>query len=61
MDEVILFERLLHAEDETEADDILQRAGYGLGNEGAWRPLGDMPNNRSVVTNQQAEATGVAQ
>lgn len=57
MDYAELFEQLLHAEDEVEADSILSRAGYGLDNEPAWRPLGDMPNNRSVVTNQQTEPT----
>jgi hypothetical protein len=58
MDDITLFERLLHAEDEAEVDKILTRGGYGLDNEGVWHPLGDMPNNRSVVTNQQTEATG---
>ncbi len=57
MDDLTLFDRLLRAEDESEADEILKRAGYGLDNESAWRPLGDMPNNRSVVTHQQTEAT----
>jgi len=58
MDDITLFDRLLHAEDEAEVDKILTRAGYGLDNESVWHPLGDMPNNRSVVTNQQTEATG---
>ena len=57
MDEFALFERLLHAEDESQVDDILRRVGYGLENESVWRPLGDMPNNRAIVTNQQTEAT----
>lgn len=57
MDDFTLFDRLLHAEDESKADDILKRVGYGLDNESVWRPLGDMPNNRSVVTNQQTDAT----
>lgn len=57
MDDATLFDRLLHAEDETEADKILTRAGFGLENEAVWHPLGDMPNNRSVVTNQQTEPT----
>jgi hypothetical protein len=52
-----LFEQLLKAETETEADAILRRAGYGLDNEAAWRPLGDMENNFSTVGNQQTEAT----
>ncbi len=57
MDDVTLFDRLLRAEDEAEADKILSRAGFGLENEAVWHPLGDMPNNRSVVTNQQTEPT----
>ena len=57
MDDVVLFNRLLHAEQETEADEILSRAGYGLDNENAWHPLGDMENNFSTVGNQQTEAT----
>lgn len=52
-----LFEQLLKAESENEADTILRRAGYGLDNEAAWRPLGDMENNFSTVGNQQTEAT----
>jgi hypothetical protein len=57
MDAATLFELLLHAEHESQVDDILRSEGYGLENEAVWRPLGDMPNNRSVVTNQQTEAT----
>jgi hypothetical protein len=52
-----LFEQLLKAEGEYDADAILRRAGYGLDNEAAWRPLGDMENNFSTVGNQQTEAT----
>lgn len=52
-----LFDALMEAEDERQADTILQRAGYGLDNETAWRPLGDMENNFSTVGNQQTEAT----
>ena len=52
-----LFEQLLKAESEGAADTILRHAGYGLENEGAWRPLGDMENNFSTVGNQQTEAT----
>ena len=57
MDEEILFNRLLRAETEADADSILKQAGYDLGNEKAWRPLGDMENNFSTVGNQQTEAT----
>ena len=53
----MLFEQLLKAESENEADAILKRAGYGLDNESAWRPLGDMENNFSTVGNQKTEAT----
>ena len=56
-DAKILFEELLRAENENEADAILDRSGYGLENESAWRPLGDMENNFSTVGNQQTEAT----
>ena len=55
-----LFEKLLQAEDEATADEILKQAGYGLDNEGAWRALGDMENNFSTVGNQQTEATAGA-
>lgn len=57
MDDATLFNGLLRAEDEDTADQVLRRAGYGIDNDAAWHPLGDMPNNRSVVTNQQTEAT----
>lgn len=57
MDEAVLFNRLLRAEDEAAADRILSQAGYGLDNEPVWRPLGDMENNFSTVGNQQTEAT----
>jgi len=52
-----LFESLLHADAEADADSILQHAGFGLENEAVWRPLGDMENNFSTVGNQQTEAT----
>ena len=45
MDDAGLFRALLLAEDESEADGILRRAGCGLDNEAVWRPLGEMPNN----------------
>src|SRR5439155_21827945 len=57
MDDFTLFSRLLRAEDESEVDAILKRADFGLENENAWRPLGDMENNFSTVGNQQTEAT----
>ena len=55
--EKMLFDLLLKAESENEADAILKRAGYGLDNESAWQPLGGMENNFSTVGNQQTEAT----
>ena len=57
MDYASLFERLIKSEDEAIVGEILNRAGYGLENEGVWRPLGDMENNFSTVGNQQTEAT----
>jgi hypothetical protein len=57
MGDATLFEKLLQAEDEATVDEILKRVGYGLENESAWRPLGDMENNFSTVGNQQTEAT----
>jgi hypothetical protein len=57
MDEATLFNRLLRAEDELEADSVLKQAGYSLENEPVWRALGDMENNFSTVGNQQTEAT----
>lgn len=33
-----LFEQLLKAESESDADVILRRAGYGFDSEAAWRP-----------------------
>ena len=52
-----MFEKLLKAESDDAAAEILDRAGYGLHNESAWRSLGDMENNFSTVGNQQTEAT----
>jgi hypothetical protein len=53
-----LFERLLKAEHEDEVERILENSGYGIANESAWRPLGDVENNFSTVGNQQTEPTG---
>src|SRR2546425_3114198 len=52
-----LFERLLDSEDEADVERILESVGYGLENEDAWHPLGDMENNFSTVGNQQTEPT----
>jgi len=57
MEDQKLFDKLLHAEDEAEVEEILDLAGYGITNEGAWQPLGAMENNFATVGNQQAEAT----
>jgi hypothetical protein len=56
-DDATLFEQLLKTESEVDVDALLSRTGYGLDNEDAWRPLGDMENNFSTVGNQQTEAT----
>ncbi len=52
-----LFDALIHAEHEDEVDRTLERAGFSLRNERAWRPLGGVENNFSTVGNQQTEAT----
>jgi len=57
MDAERLLNELLRAEDENLVDRILEREGFGLATTQHWRPLGDIPNNRAVVTNQQTEAT----
>jgi hypothetical protein len=46
--------RLLHAEAEEEVVSILDESGY-WDDLGAWRDYGDIPNNRSIVRNQQSE------
>lgn len=46
--------RLLHAETEEEVVSILKESGY-WDDLGAWRDYGDIPNNRSIVGNQQSE------
>jgi len=45
--------RLLKAETEEEVVSVLQSAGF-WDNRAAWRPYGDIPNNRGVVGNQQS-------
>jgi len=57
MDNDQLFESLLLAEEESEVEKILEEAGYGLSNEEAWKPYGDLENNFSTVGNQKTEAT----
>lgn len=51
-----LFEALLHADDESEVDDILKEGGH-LSDEKSWQPLGDIENNFATVGNQQSEPT----
>jgi hypothetical protein len=47
---------LLRAESEEEVTSLLQR--YGLIDPKHWKPLGNMPNNRSMVNNQQQDPAG---
>ncbi len=49
-------EALLHAESEDEVTQVLK--DYRLLDPSHWKLLGDMPNNRSMVNNQQQDATG---
>lgn len=56
MDNVELFEQLLHAETEDAVDSILSTAGY-LQDETAWRPLG-FENNFAAIGNQQSDPSG---
>jgi hypothetical protein len=42
-----LCDRLLRVESEREVSDLLEQ--YGLLDPRHWKPLGDMPNNRSIV------------
>lgn len=57
MDARSLFEALLHAEEERGVLSVLRDAGY-LDDVSAWRYLGDMENNFSIVGNQHSDATG---
>lgn len=52
-----LFERLLHAEHESDVRDVLNASGL-LNDPGAWRLVGDRENNFAIVGNQHSEATG---
>lgn len=45
--------RLLHAETEDEVVAVLQRLNFWA-DRGAWRPYGDVSNNRGIVGNQQS-------
>ena len=57
MDARVLFDVLLEAETEQAVLEVLESAGY-LSDPAAWRNLGDMENNFSIVGNQHSEATG---
>src|SRR5437016_7038871 len=48
--------KLLRAESEQEVTDLLSE--QGLLDVKHWKVLGDMPNNRAMVNNQQQDATG---
>ena len=45
--------KLLRAETEEEVTDVLKKHGY-WDDRSVWKPYGDMPNNRSIVGNQQS-------
>ncbi|MEW6094528.1 MAG: hypothetical protein AB1531_11265 [Chloroflexota bacterium] len=47
--------QLLHAETEDEVIEILKKQGYWA-DRSVWKPYGDIPNNRSIVGNQQSSA-----
>ena len=47
--------QLLHAETEDEVVEILKKQGYWA-DRSVWKPYGDIPNNRSIVSNQQSSA-----
>jgi hypothetical protein len=47
--------RLLKAETEEEVTEILTKHGY-WNDRSVWKPYGDMPNNRSIVGNQQSSS-----
>lgn len=49
-------EYLLHAESEDEVTTLLTK--YGLLETRHWKPLGNIPNNRSLVNNQQQDPAG---
>lgn len=52
-----LFEQLLRAEDETEVEDIIRKAGYLNDNPDVWKPFGGLEMNWSQIGGQQAEPT----
>jgi len=47
--------KLLKAETEDEVTDIIKKYGY-WDDRSVWKPYGDMPNNRSIVGNQQSSS-----
>ena len=47
--------KLLRAETEDEVTDIVKKYGY-WDDRSMWKPYGDMPNNRSIVGNQQSSS-----
>lgn len=51
-----LCDDLLHAESEQEVTKLLEQ--YDLLDPRHWKPIGDMPNNRSMVNNQAQDPTG---
>jgi hypothetical protein len=57
MDTEALFNKLVQAENEDAVEAILRNAGY-LDDASAWLPLGAIPNNFAVASNQQSDPTG---
>lgn len=51
-----LCDALLHAESEQDVTALLKNAG--LLDPKHWKPLGNMPNNRSIINNQQQDPAG---
>ena len=47
--------KLLTAETEEEVANIVRKYGY-WDDRSVWKPYGDMPNNRSIVGNQQSSS-----
>src|ERR1700752_1178620 len=52
-----LLDRLLKAEDETDVDDVLKKAGYFNDDPDVWLPFGGFGMNLNQINNQQSDAT----
>ena len=53
-----LFDLLLHAEGDTEVDEVLKKVGYLNDDPNLWLPFGGFEMNLSTINNQQSDATG---